>query len=88
MPIAKTPCRMRLFWCFVLCVALFAAPLAAQAQSDAAVDKVTKMNKKAVEEYEDRNGIPEEPVTLSVLEMYVTVHNPIHDFRVVLGPGG
>ena len=43
---------------------------------------------KAVEEYEDRNGVPEEPVTLSVLEMYVTVHNPIHDFRVVLGPGG
>jgi hypothetical protein len=55
MPIAKTPAGTRLFWCFLLCAALFAAPLAAQAQSDEAVDKVTKMNKKAVEEYENLN---------------------------------
>jgi hypothetical protein len=40
----------------------------------------------AVEEYEDRNGIPDEPVTLKVVDMYVTVHNPIHDYRVLLGP--
>lgn len=40
----------------------------------------------AVEEYEGRHGIPDEPVTLKVVEMYVTVHNPIHDYRVVLGP--
>ena len=55
MPIAKTPCAMRVFWCFVLCAALFVAPLTAHAQSDEAVDKVTKMNKKAVEEYENLN---------------------------------
>jgi tetratricopeptide (TPR) repeat protein len=55
MPIAKTPCAMRVFWCFVLCAALSAAPLVAHAQSDEAVDKVTKMNKKAVEEYENLN---------------------------------
>jgi tetratricopeptide (TPR) repeat protein len=55
MPIAKTPCAMRVFWSFVLCAALSAAPLVARAQSDEAVDKVTKMNKKAVEEYENLN---------------------------------
>jgi hypothetical protein len=55
MPIAKTPCAMRVFWCFALCAALSAAPLVAHAQSDEAVDKVTKMNKKAVEEYENLN---------------------------------
>ena len=55
MPIAKTPCAMRVFWCFVLCAALSAVPLVAHAQSDEAVDKVTKMNKKAVEEYENLN---------------------------------
>ena len=55
MSIVKTPCAMRVFWCFVLCAALFAAPLTAEAQSDEAVDKVTKMNKKAVEEYENLN---------------------------------
>lgn len=27
------------------------------------------------------------PVELKVLEMYVTVTNPVHDYRVVLGPG-
>jgi hypothetical protein len=43
---------------------------------------------KAVVEYEERNGVPDEPVRLKVLEMYVTVHNPIHDYRVLLGPGG
>jgi 8-oxo-dGTP pyrophosphatase MutT (NUDIX family) len=42
----------------------------------------------AVREYEEENGIPEEPVKLRVVEMYVTVHNPIHDYRVVLGPSG
>jgi len=55
MPIVKTPVGTRVFWCFLLCVALLAAPLAAHAQSDEAVDKVTKMNKKAVEEYENLN---------------------------------
>jgi hypothetical protein len=55
MPKAMSPAGLRVFWCFLLCAALFAAPLAAQAQSDEAVDKVTKMNKKAVEEYENLN---------------------------------
>jgi hypothetical protein len=55
MPKVQTPFGMRVFWCFLLCAALLAAPLAAQAQSDEAVDKVTKMNKKAVEEYENLN---------------------------------
>jgi tetratricopeptide (TPR) repeat protein len=55
MPNVKTPHGTRVFWCFLLCAALLAAPLAAQAQSDEAVDKVTKMNKKAVEEYENLN---------------------------------
>jgi hypothetical protein len=41
----------------------------------------------AVDDYEERHGgPPAEPVRLKVLEMYVTVHNPIHDYRVVLGP--
>ncbi|MEP6909912.1 MAG: hypothetical protein ABI896_05700 [Actinomycetota bacterium] len=41
----------------------------------------------AVEKYERDRGIPEEPVRLKIIEMYVTVHNPIHDYRVILGPG-
>jgi len=49
-------------------------------------DGFRSATEKAVEDYEDRNGIPDEPVTLKVVEMYVTVHNPIHDYRVVLGP--
>ncbi len=40
----------------------------------------------AVRDYEKQLGVPQEPVTLRVVEMYVTVHNPIHDYRVVLGP--
>jgi hypothetical protein len=42
----------------------------------------------AVEDYErTRGGPPPEPVTLRVVDMYVTVHNPIRDYRVVLSPG-
>ena len=46
--------------------------------------------KAAVEEYERINGPPPEdqPVTLRVVEMEVTVVNPIRDYRVKLGPGG
>jgi hypothetical protein len=46
--------------------------------------------KEAVEHYERERGKPPpgEPVTLKVVEMYVTVTNPLHDYRVVLGPGG
>jgi len=55
MPIVKSPAVLRVVSCFLLCAALFAAPLTASAQSDEVVDKVTKMNKKAVEEYENLN---------------------------------
>jgi hypothetical protein len=55
MPIQKTPAGMRVFSCFLLCAALLAVPLAAHAQSEEVIDKVTKMNKKAVEEYENLN---------------------------------
>jgi hypothetical protein len=55
MPTLKTPSGTRVFSCFLLCLALAAAPLPARAQSDEVVDKVTKMNKKAVEEYENLN---------------------------------
>lgn len=43
----------------------------------------------AVDEYERAHGgPPPEPVALRVLDMYVIVHNPIRDYRVVLSPGG
>ena len=42
----------------------------------------------AVLAYEEAHGgPPPEPVTLRVVDMYVTVHNPIRDYRVVLSPG-
>jgi hypothetical protein len=40
----------------------------------------------AVAVYEERNGVPEEPVRLRVVDMYVTVQNPVRDYRVLLGP--
>lgn len=44
---------------------------------------------RAVEEWESqRGGPPDEPTTLRVVEMYVTVHNPIGDYIVALGTGG
>jgi hypothetical protein len=44
--------------------------------------------KAAVDEYERINGRPPEgeTVTLRVVEMEVTVVNPIRDYRVALGP--
>lgn len=41
----------------------------------------------AVEEYERVNGMPPEgePVTLRVVDIFVTVRNPLHDYRVMLG---
>jgi hypothetical protein len=42
----------------------------------------------AVAKYEDEHGVPERPMTFKVVEMYVTVHNPIHDYRIVLSPTG
>jgi hypothetical protein len=41
----------------------------------------------AVEAYERARGVPPEPVALRVVDMYVTVHNPIRDYRVMLSPG-
>jgi hypothetical protein len=43
---------------------------------------------KAVAAYEADWGKPKKPVRLEVVEMYVTVVNPVRDYRVVLGPGG
>jgi hypothetical protein len=44
--------------------------------------------KAAVEEYERINGPPPEgePIELRVVEMAVTVENPVRDYRVALGP--
>jgi hypothetical protein len=56
MPIVKTPAVARVFCCFLAVLAcLAAAPRAAVAQSDEVIDKITKQNKKAVEEYENLN---------------------------------
>ena len=46
--------------------------------------------KDAVAKYEEENGPPPEgePVELKVVEMAVTVENPVRDYRVKLGPGG
>jgi hypothetical protein len=55
MPMVKTPSATRVFWGFALFAALLAVPRAAEAQSEEVVEKVTKMNKKAVEEYENLN---------------------------------
>ncbi len=44
----------------------------------------------AVEEYQRVNGPPPEgePVTLRVVDILVTVENPLHDYRILLGPSG
>jgi flavin-binding protein dodecin len=43
----------------------------------------------AVKQWEDqRGGPPDEPTTLKVVEMYVTVTGPLGDYIVVLGSGG
>jgi hypothetical protein len=54
MPNVK-PRATRVLWSLIVLLGLLAAPLAARAQSDEAIEKVTKMNKKAVEEYENLN---------------------------------
>jgi hypothetical protein len=44
----------------------------------------------AVERFKEDHGPPEpgQPVRLRVADMYVTVHNPIHDYIVVLDTDG
>ena len=44
--------------------------------------------KAAVKAYERDWGIPKTPVRLRVVEMSVTVTNPVRDYKVELGPGG
>jgi hypothetical protein len=39
----------------------------------------------AVAVYEERHGPPDKRIRLRVVEMYVTVENPVRDYRVVLG---
>lgn len=52
-------------------------------------DSFAAAAQKAVDEWErDQGGPPEEETKLRVVEMYVTVRNPIHDYIVVLGTGG
>jgi 5-hydroxyisourate hydrolase-like protein (transthyretin family) len=41
----------------------------------------------AVEDYHKQEGMNGEPVTLKVVEMRVTVTNPVRDYHVVLAPG-
>lgn len=40
----------------------------------------------AVEKFKAAEGAPEpgKPVRLKVVEMYVSVQNPIHDYRIIL----
>ena len=42
---------------------------------------------KAVDSFTTQQGVPDpdSPVLLRVVDMYVKVHNPIHDYIVVLG---
>jgi hypothetical protein len=42
----------------------------------------------AVEDYHRKEGMSGEPVILRVVEMNVTVTNPVRDYHVVLAPGG
>lgn len=44
----------------------------------------------AVDKYKEEHGVPEpgSPVRLRVAEMYVSVHNPIHEYIVVLDTDG
>ena len=42
----------------------------------------------AVEDYHRKEGTSGKPVTLRVVEMRVTVTNPVRDYHVVLAPGG
>ena len=42
----------------------------------------------AVEDYHRKEGPTASPVTLRVIEMKVTVTNPVRDYHVVLGPSG
>jgi 5-hydroxyisourate hydrolase-like protein (transthyretin family) len=42
----------------------------------------------AVADYHRKEGMSGEPVTLRVVEMNVTVTNPVRDYHVVLTPGG
>jgi tetratricopeptide (TPR) repeat protein len=57
MPIAHIAPGTRVLTCLLVLVALLARPQSARAQAEesAVVDKITKMNKKAVEEYENLN---------------------------------
>ena len=59
-------------------------------QEGETVEGVSRSGFKAAAEaaaavYEERHGPPEEPITLRVVEMYVTIENPVRDYRVVLG---
>jgi len=50
-------------------------------------DALEKAIDKAVAAYETDWGKPKKPVRLEIVKMYVTVENPVRDYRVELGPG-
>jgi hypothetical protein len=50
-------------------------------------DALEKAIQKAVKAYEADWGPPPKPVRLEIVKMYVTVENPVRDYRVELGPG-
>jgi len=45
----------------------------------------TQAAQDAVARYEEDNGVPDEPVTMRVIEMTVTFENPIRDYSVTIG---
>jgi len=45
----------------------------------------TQAAQDAVTRYEEDNGVPDEPVTMRVIEMTVTFENPIRDYSVTIG---
>jgi flavin-binding protein dodecin len=51
-------------------------------------EAIEKAIQKAVAEYEKDWGIPPKPVRLRVVDIHVTVTNPVRDYVVTLGPGG
>jgi len=53
-------------------------------------DGFSVATKQAVEDYESKHGKPKpgEPITLRILELHVTVENPVRDYIVIVGPGG
>jgi len=50
-------------------------------------DALEKAIEHAVANYEADWGPPPKPLRLEIVKMYVTVKNPVRDYRVEVGPG-